>query len=404
MTERLVKVLCLDIEGGFGGSSRSLFESLSYIDRQSVEPVVWCRKDGPITPRYADIGIECHVTPEMPRVTSVPRFSRNLAVYGYFLRDWFYSSSFRETLLETSRGMDLVHFNHEALFLLAKWFRQQSGIPTSMHIRTVLRESLFARWQERTILEAVDHQIFITENERTALEKLAGHQSNGSIIYNIATPPVDAGSRNRILDDDIFVVACLSNYDWVRGTDRLIDVAEVLARMDRRDIRFVVAGHIVLNRNLPGELGEIGRRGGTLSDYAKARGVADMFEFRGHVSDPENVLAMAHVLAKPTREANPWGRDIIEGLAAGVPIITCGQYDRFVEDGVTGVLLAGFDPDTFARRIVELADNRDHLSAMTDAAKLRAADKCNGPARAADLLAVWRQMTSSDGLVVTHGD
>ena len=306
--------------------------------------------------------------------------------------------------MATSREVDLVHFNHEALFLLAKWFRKQSGIPISMHIRTVLWESLFSRWQERTILEAVDYQIFITENERLALEKLAGQESNGSVIYNIATPPVDAGLRNCIPDDGKFVVACLSNYDWVRGTDRLIDVAEVLAGMDRRDIRFVIAGHTALNRSLPGELGEIGRRGGTLSDYAAARGVTDMFEFRGHVSDPENVLAMAHVLAKPTREDNPWGRDIIEGLAAGRPVITCGQYDRFVEDGVTGVLLANFDPDTFARRIIELADNRDLLSTMSDAAKLRAADKCDGPATAADLLAVWCQLTSSDGLTVTHGD
>ena len=146
MSKLPIKVLCLDIEGGFGGSSRSLFESLKYIDRDSVTPVVWCRKEGPIAPRYAELGIDCEVVPEMPRATSVPRFSRNLAVFGYFVRDWLKAGTFRRDLLDASRTFDVIHFNHEALFLLARWFRGRSQLPTSMHIRTILRDSIFSRW------------------------------------------------------------------------------------------------------------------------------------------------------------------------------------------------------------------------------------------------------------------
>ena len=50
-------ILCLDIEGGFGGSSRSLFEALNYIDRDSVTPVVWCRKEGPLARGYTELDI-----------------------------------------------------------------------------------------------------------------------------------------------------------------------------------------------------------------------------------------------------------------------------------------------------------------------------------------------------------
>ena len=215
------------------------------------------------------------------------------------------------------------------------------------------------------------------------------------MIYNIATPPVFAAEPDRHFDEAPFTVACLSNFDWVRGTDRLIYVAESLARMNRRDIRFVVGGHIAVSRNLPGDLGEIGRRGGTLADFAAARGVSDMFDFRGHVPDPESILARSHVLAKSTREANPWGRDIIEGLAAGRPVITCGRYDRFVEDRVTGILLPEFEAETFAQRIVELADNRTLLKSMSEAAKRRVTDLCDGPARSNDLLSVWRSLMAT---------
>lgn len=390
-----IKVLCLDIEGGFGGSSRSLFETIKHIDRNAVSPVVWCRKDGPIVPRYGALGIECRVMPEMPRATSVPRLSRNLAVFGYFLRDWMKAGEFRREILEASEKVDLIHFNHEALFFLARWLRKRSSIPTSMHIRTVLRDSIFARWQERMIIGAVDHQVCITENEKASLESIAGRPSNGTVIYNIVSPPNSSVEANNPCDETPFTIASLSNFDWVRGTDRLIGIAECLAAMNRRDIRFVMGGHIAVSRNLPGELGEIGRRGGTLANFAAARGVSDMFDFRGHVPDPENILAKSHVLAKPTREANPWGRDIIEGLAAGRPVITCGRYDRFVEDRVTGILLPKFDAETFAQRIVELADNRALLKSMSEAAKRRVADLCDGPARSNDLLSVWRSLMAT---------
>ena len=130
-------------------------------------------------------------------------------------------------------------------------------------------------------------------------------------------------------------MACLSNFLWERGLDRLIAIAQSLQTRGRKDIRFVVAGDMTLPKYLAGKLGDIGRQGGSLADYAKFQGVADMFLFLGHVPDPERVLAAAGLLIKPTRESNPWGRDFIEALAAGKPVASFGTYSKFVEDGKT---------------------------------------------------------------------
>ena len=46
-----------------------------------------------------------------------------------------------------------------------------------------------------------------------------------------------------------------------------------------------------------------------------------MFVFLGHVSEPERVLAGCNVLARLSRENNPWGRDVIEALKARFPEI-----------------------------------------------------------------------------------
>lgn len=153
----------------------------------------------------------------------------------------------------------------------------------------------------------------------------------------------------------------------------------------------MVAGESKLSRSLPGLLGRIGGQGGTLADYADERGVADMFLFLGHVPEPESVLAACDALAKPTREDNPWGRDIIEAMAAGKPVLTVGQWDGFVQNGRTGVLQVGFDAEKLADAILDLADHREKAQAMGRAAQAHVLSLCDGPRRAAELLEVWRK-------------
>jgi glycosyltransferase involved in cell wall biosynthesis len=36
---------------------------------------------------------------------------------------------------------------------------------------------------------------------------------------------------------------------------------------------------------------------------------------------------------------DPWGRDIIESMVVGRPIVATGTYDRFLENGVNGFLI-----------------------------------------------------------------
>lgn len=397
-----LRVLCLDIEGGYGGSSRSLFESVRHMDRRDVAVEVWCGRDGPIRQRYEAVGIPCRVVSGLPRMNSLPRFSRN--VYGYArclvsMLSW----RTRTELAQMAREQfDHVHFNHEALFLLAQWLRRYTT-PT-MHVRTMIPDNVFGRWQCQTMAKVACRLIFITENERANVERLAGRQTNGAVIYNIAEgiePKLPPDSR--IPADARLKVAVLSNFAYVRGTDRVVDIAKALAARGRRDVLFVVAGDMQLRGQLPGELGEIAARGGTLADYAALHGVADMVLLLGHVSAPEKVLAGCDVLLKPTREANPWGRDILEGLASGRPVISVGTYDRFVENGATGYLLERYDADAVADILLRLQDDRPLIAKLGVAAGERVASLCNGPARAAELLDVWREACVARSVSSCHG-
>ena len=385
-----MRVLCLDIEGGYGGSSRSLYESLRAIDRSAVSVEVWCRRDGPNRPRYEALGIPYRIVPGMPKMNSLPRFSRNVHGYAALFRDFLRWRGPRAELLRAMADrFDLIHFNHEGLFCLANWLRGRHDKAQTMHVRTLIWDNVFGHWQARRMIASNDRLIFITENEKANVKRLAGRTAQGPVIYNIAPPP-QASTRNPDVPvDRRLKIAILSNYAWIRGIDRAVEVAELLAARGRRDVLFVVAGDMQMRGSLPGELANFSGR--TLADYAAARSVADMFLFLGYVADVDSVLLACDVLFKPTRDNNPWGRDILEALAAGKPAISVGSYDRFITTGETGFLLAQYDRSTVADIILRLDGDRNLIRQLGDNASARIASLCDGSERARDLVTIWHE-------------
>ena len=87
-------------------------------------------------------------------------------------------------------------------------------------------------------------------------------------------------------------------------------------------------------RPLPGELGRVARP----RRHARRLRRGARRRRHGAVSRScrgarDRCWPACDVVLKPTREANPWGRDILEGSPSGKPVISVGRYDRFVETG-----------------------------------------------------------------------
>jgi len=362
------------------------------MDRTRVGLQAWCAREGPIVARYAEIGVPCQVMRLMPRFSALPQLSRNILALARIALAFHRARPFLAALLRETSTVDLIHLNHESLFLVGRWLRRRRRVPIVLHMRTMLPQTAIARWQVRLINRYVDRVVFISENERDCFARLGGDLSRGRVIYNIARPPAEPARRHpAIPEDGRFNVATLANFALVRGTDRLLDVAAELKRRGRRDIRLVVAGDMRLKGRLPVSLRAADPAAETLDALAHARGLDDMMLFLGHVAAPEQVLVASDVLLRTSRGNDPWGRDVLEALAAGKPVIATGSYDRFVETGVTGVLLPDYSAAAAADAICALADDRAQAVRLGAAGRNRVATLCDGPARAADLLGVWRE-------------
>ena len=184
------KILCIDIEGGHGGSSRSLFYFLEAISKKKIfsqlEITVICRKKSWVEKEYKKIGINCLIEEYMPRYTPLKKYSRNIYQLLLFLIFiWPRSNMFRKRIL-SFKHYDVLHFNHISLSFLAWWCNlKKIGKKRAMHIRTMPPKNIFSKILYKISKKSCSSFIYITENEKKHLHNIIGQPNlNEKVIYN----------------------------------------------------------------------------------------------------------------------------------------------------------------------------------------------------------------------------
>jgi len=121
--------------------------------------------------------------------------------------------------------------------------------------------------------------------------------------------------------------------------------------------------------------------------------LGDRIRFHGYVAEPLRALASCHALLRLTRlRPSPWGRDIIEAMMVGLPIVTVGTFQGYVEDGRNGFVDATFDADQSAAHLIRLCDDGMLRSAMSEANRKKARAMFDAANRAADVAALYRRI------------
>ncbi|MBW1716683.1 MAG: glycosyltransferase family 4 protein [Deltaproteobacteria bacterium] len=392
-------ILFLDVEGGFGGSSRSLYYFIQNMNMERFSPVVIVRKMGPVVDKYKALGVPCFVLRNMPKFR--PGRRKRPVSFGIFLFQVLRLYRVLPRIKEIIHRyhIKLVHVNHESLGLVGFIISKCFNVPWTCHIRTLLVPGFFARFVYRTINKYAKRIVFITDQNMVHFAALVGRSFDMrkmSVVYNVC-PEFDEGvSPLPLLNNirDRFKVLSLSNFSYNRGIDRIIEVAEELKKKGRRDFSFFLFGHSA-NRSL------IHGRKGSYTDEmirkVKEKELEEMVFFPGHTHEPERALAGADALIKLTREANPWGRDIIEGLMAGCPIITLGAYQGFVEHGVNGYIELEYDPARIADYLVQIRDNKGLADRIRISNREKARRLFDGKINAMKLEAVFNRLLGPNG-------
>lgn len=387
------RFLYVDFAPAPGGSVQSLLLLLQHLPRQLYEPLVLVSPTVASLPAVRALGLSVfsydagqgtavsfRVATGKMRASAAAgrvRTSRGLGMlwrWGSTGRRLWYrarpAAAFVSHLI-TEHQVDVVHLN-DALPLaepgiLAAW---RSGRPSIVTVRSFTPLDSVHRRLSR--LPAAG--IFTAEVLRLDQHRQGARFRREEIIPNAidpapyAQPPDPAGVRAEF---------------HLPAQARIAIVAGRLMRRKGLDVFIQALAHLLpAHPDLYGLIvGEVDPREAGLKEellgLAEGLGVAGQIRFTGYRDDVPRLLQASDLLCFVPTAPEPFGRTLIEAMAAGLPVIggNNGGIPEIVCEGETGLLVPPSDPSAQARAMQRLLDQPDLAQALGRAGRYRVADR-----------------------------
>lgn len=228
------------------------------------------------------------------------------------------------------------------------------------------------RFWARITLHRVDSAAVMGSSLRWVFEGLVPSERIAAIPNGTPTPNTNGIRR------DPETVLFFSNLRRRKGVIESLETAKLVLR-EWPDARFVFVGDWE-DRDLEAKATSLAAAcGGNITFQAGVSG-----------REKDVLLASSSILLFPPVEPEGHPRVVLEGLAAGLPVVTTdrGAIRETVQDGTTGFVLDDPNPEELADRILRLLRDPELLGRMREAA--RADHRANYSQEVADRrLAEW---------------
>lgn len=381
MTSERRRILYVEKPAFAGGSVVSLYELVCGLDASCYEPVILFYGPNPYRERFRALGVRVITLSERQPygspsadsgrdiAASLSRYSRRLAT-GYreakqfFLlgsRDW--PLAWRLLRLIREEAIDLVHNNNSLSGNRASVMAARlAGVPQVCHVR-MLQELLF--FERHVLAGFVDSFVYISKAVEQRYLDLGIPAGRGDVVYN----PINLGVFERTdhiaelrselgLVDQDRVISNVGRLDWWKGHDYFLQAMAKVIQLCPSTKALIVGASDSTPRNR-----DYCER---LQQLAVDLGISDHVIFAGFRADIPRIMAVSDVVVHSASEPEPFGRVIVEAMAAGRPVVAtaAGGVLDIVEDQVTGLLVPLKDASSMAQAIQQLLRDPMQAKAM----------------------------------------
>ena len=404
-------VLYLETGLGVGGSVISLYELLKGLDRTRYQPIVVTYANHAYVDKFRALGAEVIVwdaskapdhRPQWAGSARSSRLARLLRKSGWGTalyhgvglvffasrRLWPRVQTLRRIIAE--KQVKLVHTNirvgHDREGIIAAWL---TGRPCVCHVRQF--EQL--GWIDRRLAALAGRFIYISEAVQRSHLDSGVPCRKGLVVYNGLDIPAfvvaldrEKGRRSFNLSPNDLAVGIVGRLDAWKGQDvflrAMAQVKDVVPRA-----KGIVVGEVAAEN--PGYLD-------TLLALRDELALADRVNFSGFRMDVSVVMSALDILILASTSPEPFGRVLIEAMAAGKPVIAtdAGAAREIIEDGVQGLLVPPGDAGAMARAIIHLLTHRDEAALMGQRGQGRAQDRFGTQQYVAGVQSVYRELLS----------
>ena len=262
------------------------------------------------------------------------------------------TSTFVANLIE-DQNIDLVHLNDAIPLaepgILAAYKRRRPSIVT---VRSFHQLDDFHRLISRLPAAGILTSRALQQDQHEQGVRFRQERIIANAI-NLAQfkQPVDRlGVRNEFgLRPDARIAVVVGRIMRRKGLDIFIRAMTQVVRQDPQAHGLIVGGVDSAETDLDEELQALAAR----------LGIADHIHFAGHRTDTPRLLLASDLLCFVPTQPEPFGRTIIEGMAAGLPVVGArsGAIPDIIVENETGLLVPPGDADAQAQAILQLLAN-----------------------------------------------
>ena len=340
-----------------GGAETSLYHLVRGLDRDRYTPFVLCPEPGPL--------VENLTAERIPtEVVSLPAWRKLKSFLSRFI------ASRRLISFAEKNHIQLIHSNTIWINPYAQNVGENLKVPVICHLRDLIRRDQVKKYA----LDTVDMIIPISNAVQKPLEEVGLESARIRRIYNGVDVSMFAHGKSVLREDFppicgylVGIVGQLNPRSQWKGQRDFIQAAARIIQ-HKSEVYFAVIGGDRSPASTPGHMSYIRE----LKELAEGLGIADRVIFTGFRTDMPDVMASLDILVSASW-AEPFGRVIIEAMAAGKPVIAtmAGGAPEIVQDGITGILVPPRDPQAIARAALHILQDDKIRQKMSRAGQRR---------------------------------
>ena len=340
----MINILHLDTEGGWGGSSISLFNIVTNLNRKRFKPFVICRKNGPIIEKYKKKNINIYKNLNLYSFSPKPRtnnFKLFLTTIPQFI--FFINGLIKLYQFINKNKIDIVHLNFEGFFLVGIFLNFFFKIPIVIHYRsTIPTKSISHKIISIINLFLSKNIIFISKIEKKKFLKIYPflRKIKPHVVYNISK--CKNLKFNRFKNKDLIYIG---NISFNKGVDRLIDLAQYLQKHKIKSLIKIYGD----------TRGEKSYKDKIIKKIKELK--LNNIKLMGRTKNPEEIIQKAFLILRPSRHNDPWGRDIIDACSAGIPCISTGNENDIIINKINSYYVKNFDSKKVSEIIKDLSNS-----------------------------------------------